>query len=378
MGNIQLNNFLKDRDNIIYNSNSKEKNNIDKFKEIVNKIKDENSELQKPTKIVADFTEYNPLHNGHKYCLKKGKEQGIFISVLPAPLERSGRGVPYFVNRHIRAEMAIDAGADIVVEGPPMGIMGSGQYMQCIIKMFQTIGAEIIPRGYIPEKTMDKVINCINAENHIKVKPYKITCMETGELLGEKLEIDNYVIASMSNTIYKINNKWNNNINNANNSSNGSNNNSNNGGNSNYIMFNPKFLFIERIEGISGTKIRENIFKGNFKDIKDMLPETTINILKKYDVQDIILKRFEDRILETANKHKLNKYVPENVANLLEKYRPFNTIDEIKEKLPYGFSKHYKERIISKLEARIEEDIISKYIMNYPSKITILGIRKNP
>ncbi|ABR56530.1 nucleotidyltransferase family protein [Methanococcus aeolicus] len=361
MGDIQLINFLKDRKDIIHNSNlnSEDGANIDKFKKIVDKIKDENSELRKPTKIVADFTEYNPLHNGHKYCLKRGKEQGIFISVLPAPLERSGRGIPYFVNRYIRAEMAIEAGADIVVEGPPMGIMGSGQYMQCIIKAFQTIGAEIIPRGYIPEKTMDKVINCINAKNHIKVKPYKIKCMETGELLGEKLEIDNYVIASMSNTIYKLNNKWN------------SKNNSN-------IKFNPKFLFIERIEGISGTKIRENIFNGNFKDIGDMLPETTINILKKYNIQDIILKRFEDRILETVNEYELNKYVPEKLANLLEQYRPFNTIDEIKEKLPYGFSKHYKERIISKLEARIEEDIISKYIMNYPSKINILGIRKNP
>ncbi|AEH07349.1 nucleotidyltransferase family protein [Methanothermococcus okinawensis] len=348
-----LKNFLKDRNEIIKYSKEKDNNCINHLKKIIDNIKSKKEGEEKPSNIVADFTEYNPLHNGHKYCLNEGKKYGIFISILPAPLERSGRGIPYLVDRYIRSEMAIKAGADVVVEGPPMGIMGSGQYMQCLIKMFYNIGAEIIPRGHIEENAMEKVINCINSGYHIKVKPYNVSCIETGELLCEKLEIDNYVIASMSNTIYKVNKNYN-------------------------INFNPKFVFIKRIEGISGTKIRESILNGKFDEIRNMLPETTLNILKRYydkgKLNSIILKRFEDRILETANEYDLKRYIPKHIAEYLEKNRPYTTVDEIKNAIPYGFSRHYKERIISKLEARIDNKIISEYIKNYPSKIKILAV----
>ncbi|ACV24658.1 nucleotidyltransferase family protein [Methanocaldococcus fervens] len=347
---LNLKNFLKDREEIIKDAETKDEKSFENFKKIVEKIK----EKEGKDKIVCDFTEYNPLHKGHKYALDRGREHGVFISVLPGPLERSGRGIPYLLNRYIRAEMAIKAGADIVVEGPPMGIMGSGQYMMCLIKMFYNLGAEIIPRGYIPEETMEKVISCINKGYHIQVKPYKICCIETGEILGEKLNIDNYVIASMSQTIYKLNREG--------------------------LKFNPKFIFVRRLEGISGTKIREAMFNGKFEEVKDMLPETTLKILKElYDsgkLNDFILKRFEDRILETANEFDLHRYLPSNVAEILEKRRPFNNIEEIKNALPYGFSRHFKERVLSKLEARIPSETLSKYINNYPAKIKILAFRE--
>ncbi len=329
--------FLKDREEIIKDAKRKKKD----FK-IIKKILN----LDKP--IVADFTEYNPLHKGHKYCLDKGKEKGIFISVLPGPLERSGRGVPYFIDRYVRAELAIKAGADLVVEGPAMGILGSGQYMRCLIKQFYFLNAQIIPRGYIPENTMDRIIELIKEGYHIGVKPYKIYCIETGEILGEKLEIDNYVIASMSQTLYKLKKEG--------------------------INYNPKFLFVKRLEGISGTKIRELIKRGKFEEAKKYLPETTIKILEeKYKKGELkFLHRFEDRILETVNNYDLYKYLPEKVAQILEKNRPYESIDEIN--IPFGFSRHFKERVLSILEARIERDIIKKYVDNYPSKIKILGI----
>ncbi|MCQ6254419.1 nucleotidyltransferase family protein [Methanocaldococcus sp.] len=349
---LNLKIFLEDREEIIKDSKRKDELSFKKFKKIVEKIK----EKENKDKIVCDFTEYNPLHRGHKYALDVGKKYGIFISVLPGPLERSGRGVPYLLNRYIRAEMAIKAGADIVVEGPPMGIMGSGQYMRCLIKMFYHLGAEIIPRGYIPEKIIEKVISCINKGYHIKVKPYKIICVETGEVLREKLNIDNYVIASMSQMIYKLNKEED-------------------------LNFHPKFVFIRRLEGISGTKIREAIFNNRFDDVKDMLPSTTLEILKELSnsgkLNSLILKRFEDRILETVNEYDIYKYVPNNVAEILEKNKPYNNIDEIKNTLPNGFSKHFKERILSKLEARIPNETISKYINNYPSKIRILAVKDN-
>ncbi|WP_423792958.1 nucleotidyltransferase family protein [Methanocaldococcus indicus] len=341
---MNLDLFLKDREEVIKDAKRKDLS-IKKFKKLIDKLRENK-------KIVADFTEYNPLHKGHKYALDKGKEYGFFISVLPGPLERSGRGVPYFLDRYTRAELAIRAGADIVVEGPAMGILGSGQYMRCLIKMFYTLGAEIIPRGYIPEETMNKVIDRINKGFHIRVKPYKIMCIETGEVLGEKLNIDNYVIASMSQTIYKLNKEEN-------------------------LNYHPKFVFIKRLEGISGTKIREAIKSGKFDLVKDLLPKSTLEVLEdKYKKGELtFLERFEDRILETANEYDLYKYLPKNIAEILEKNRPYNSIDEIKKVIPFGFTRHFKERILNLLEARIEKDLIKKYINNYPSKIKILKVK---
>ncbi|MBW9223682.1 nucleotidyltransferase family protein [Methanothermococcus sp. SCGC AD-155-E23] len=345
-----LKNFLRDREEVVRYSSERDEKSIEKFKRILMEIKEE-----RDTKIVADYTEYNPLHLGHKYCLRRGKEEGLFISVLPGPLERSGRGVPYLVDRYIRAEMAIRAGADIVVEGPPLGIMGSGQYMECIVKMFHTLGVEVIPRGYIKNPSMERIIELINKGYHIKVKPYRISCIETGEFICEKLEIDNYIIASLSYTMYKLNRRYG-------------------------LNFHPRFLFVERLEGISGSKIREYIYSGRFQEIRDMVPETTLEVLEEYsggDIEGIILKRFEDRILETANEYPLERYVPRHIAEVLERNRPYRSLEEIREAIPQGFSRHLRERILSRLECRIESDVISNYIRNYPSKIRILAINKS-
>ena len=345
-----LKNFLRDREEIIRYSSEGDKRSIERFKKMLMEIKEE-----RDINIVADYTEYNPLHLGHKYCLSRGKEKGLFISVLPGPLERSGRGVPYLIDRYLRAEMAIRAGADIVVEGPPMGIMGSGQYMECIVKMFHTIGADVIPRGYIKDSNMEKIIDLINKGYHISVKPYKISCIETGEFICEKLEIDNYIIASLSNTIYKLNKRYN-------------------------LNFNPKFLFVERLEGISGSRIRECIYRGRFQEIKNMVPKTTLEVLEEYskgDIESIILRRFEDRILETANEYPLERYIPKYISDILERNKPYKSVEEIKETIPQGFSKHLKERILSRLECRIDKDVISEYIKNYPPKINILSINEN-
>ncbi len=49
---------------------------------ITSKSLDNNSE----TKLIADFTEYNPLHNGHFHCMKVAKSQvpdALFVAIVP-------------------------------------------------------------------------------------------------------------------------------------------------------------------------------------------------------------------------------------------------------------------------------------------------------
>ena len=307
--------------------------------------------------LVADFTEYNPLHNGHFHCMKTAKHyfpDSLFVAIVPGLFERSGRGIPYILPREHRAEIAISVGADIVVEGPPMGIMGSGQYSLCLCKMFQALNTSYIPRGYKKVDGFDEILRRINMGHHIAPRPYRIVDKTTGEvLLKDKLEEDNYVITSFSNSLSKIG-----------------------------FDYKNKFLFVERIGGVSGTLIRQSILEDNFDDVLDMMPAKTVEVLKDAIKNDSIIYgiRDEDAILNTANDFSFNQLASlnlfnEKLAQNIIDNRPFDNLDDLKDSILHGFSTHFKERILSILENPIEKNRISEYIDRYPSNIRVLGYK---
>lgn len=311
--------------------------------------------------LIADFTEYNPLHNGHYHCLKIAKEKvpnGIFVAIVPGLFERNGRGVPYILHRRSRAEIAINVGADIVVEGPPMGIMGSGQYSLCLCKMFQALNTDFIPRGYKPFDGINDILNRISLGHGIAPKPYKIVDMDTNEvIMRDKLKEDNYVIVSFSKSLKKIG-----------------------------FDFKNKFIFIKRIEGVSGTLIRNSIENNNFDKVKNMMPKETISILKRdIDSGCAPLNNIRDceTILDNANNLSFEELISLNLFNdnLASKIietrdkKPFETLNELKDSLLYGFSSNYKQRVLSILETKINKDIISNYIDKYPYNIRILDYK---
>ena len=311
--------------------------------------------------LIADFTEYNPLHNGHYHCLKIAKEKvpnGIFVAIVPGLFERNGRGVPYILHRRSRAEIAINVGADIVVEGPPMGIMGSGQYSLCLCKMFQALNTDFIPRGYKPFDGINDILNRISLGHGIAPKPYKIVDMDTNEvIMRDKLKEDNYVIVSFSKSLKKIG-----------------------------FDFKNKFIFVKRIEGVSGTLIRDSIEDNNFDKVKNMMPKETISILKRdIDLGCAPLNNIRDceTILDNANNLSFEELISLNLFNdnLASKIietrdkKPFETLNELKDSLLYGFSSNYKQRVLSILETKINKDIISNYIDKYPYNIRILDYK---
>ena len=316
-------------------------------------VSDETSD----TNLIADFTEYNPLHNGHFHCMKTAKYQfpdSLFVAIVPGLFERSGRGIPYILPRELRAEIAISVGADIVVEGPPMGIMGSGQYSLCLCKMFQALNTDYIPRGYKPMEGYDEILKRINMGHHIAPKPYKIVDKTTNEIiLKDKLEEDNYVITSFSNSLSKIG-----------------------------FDYKDKFLFVERIEGVSGTLIRDSIMKNNFDDVLDMMPPKTIEVLKREIENDSIIYGIRDieSILDTANNFtfeelsNLNLFNDKLAKNIVDN-RSYNTIDNLEKAILHGFSSHFRQRVLSILENPIPKKTISRYIDGYPSNIRILGYK---
>ncbi len=334
--------------------NSKNYSQLDSDEESSNK-----SSNSRP--LIADFTEYSPLHNGHFHCMKTAKEKipdGLFVAVVPGLFERSGRGLPYILHRKTRAEIAIAVGADIVVEGPPMGIMGSGQYSLCLTKMFQALNTDFIPRGYRPFDGYEKILERISLGHGVAPKPYRIVDMDTKEVIyNGKLEEDNYVIVSFSKSLKKIG-----------------------------FDFKDKFIFVPRIEGVSGTLIRKACSENNLDSVKSMLPSETLRILEREINEDrapLHDLRVEESIIDSANNLsfedllKLN-FFNEKLANeLVEKReeKPFESIAEIEDSIFYGFSSHFKNRVLSILETRINADMISEYINDYPSTVRVLNYK---
>lgn len=312
-------------------------------------------------KLIADFTEYSPLHNGHFHCMKTAISKvpnSIFVAIVPGLFERSGRGLPYILPRDVRAEIAVSVGADIVVEGPPMGIMGSGQYSLCLARMFQALSTDFIPRGYKPFDGFDNILDRITMGHGIAPKPYKIVDMDTGEiLLEDKLEEDNYVIVSFSKSLKKIG-----------------------------FDFKDKFIFVKRIEGVSGSLIRESIVNNSLEDVKSMMPPETISILKREINKNrapLHNFRLDEKIIDNANNLSFNElsnlnFFNEELANKFIEFRKnnsFKSVDDVLNILPYGFSTNFNARVLSILENPIEKEVISEYINNYPSVIRILDYK---
>lgn len=350
---VYVENILK-RDKRIFKKDYKDSQNP-------NLVKNKTISPKTSVPLVADFTEYSPLHNGHYHCLKTAKEHvpdGLFVAVVPGLFERSGRGLPYILPREVRAEIAVNVGADIVVEGPPMGIMGSGQYSLCLCKMFQALNTDYIPRGYNPSREFVDILKRISMGHAVVPKPYKIVDTTLHETVFKgKLAEDNYVICSFSKSLNKIG-----------------------------FDFKDKFIFVPRIEGVSGTRIREAIVKNNLDSIKDMVPGETLRILKREIGKNhapLHNIRNTNEILKNVNNLsydellKLNFFTPELTQNIINhrEEEPFTSISEVLNIIPYGFSTHYKHRVLSILETKVNNDIISNYIETYPFNIRVLNYK---
>ena len=80
----------------------------------------------KATGIIA---EYNPLHNGHAYQLAQAKkETGADYVIVAMSGDFLQRGVPSIIDKHTRAQMALSAGADLVLELPAHMATASAEY----------------------------------------------------------------------------------------------------------------------------------------------------------------------------------------------------------------------------------------------------------
>lgn len=74
------------------------------------------------TGIIAEF---NPLHTGHEYLIKKAKEQGPVVVCISGNFVQ--RGDTAIADKRVRAKAALLSGADLVLELPVLWSMSTAQ-----------------------------------------------------------------------------------------------------------------------------------------------------------------------------------------------------------------------------------------------------------
>lgn len=79
-------------------------------------------------KIVGLITEYNPFHNGHKHHLDEALHQtGADYAIVIMSGDFVQRGTPAILPKHLRAQIALDSGAAVVIELPVLYATGSAE-----------------------------------------------------------------------------------------------------------------------------------------------------------------------------------------------------------------------------------------------------------
>lgn len=93
-------------------------------------------------KIVGLITEYNPFHNGHLYHIQKAKEvSGADAVIVVMSGDYVQRGAPAIMPKHLRAEVAMEAGVPVVIELPVCYATGSAEYFaRGALSLFERLG----------------------------------------------------------------------------------------------------------------------------------------------------------------------------------------------------------------------------------------------
>ena len=80
------------------------------------------------SEVLGIVAEYNPFHNGHLYHIKKAKEQSgakYVVCVMSGNFVQ--RGNTSIVDKWTKAQMALAAGVDLIIELPTVYSVSSAE-----------------------------------------------------------------------------------------------------------------------------------------------------------------------------------------------------------------------------------------------------------
>ena len=115
------------------------------------------------TGIIAEF---NPFHNGHKYLLEQA--EGVKIVAMSGNFVQ--RGEPAIVDKWIRAQMALENGADLVVELPFLvAVQSADHFAKGAVEILSRLGIDQLTFG--TEEVLDyQAIATVYAEKEAEME----------------------------------------------------------------------------------------------------------------------------------------------------------------------------------------------------------------
>ncbi|MBQ6860904.1 MAG: nucleotidyltransferase [Clostridia bacterium] len=342
--------------------------------------------------VCGIIAEYNPFHNGHKYHIEETKRiTGCDAVVVVMSGNFIQRGVPALFDKWTRTKMALESGADLVIELPLYYSISSAEYFaQGSISLLD--GLNIVKHVSFGSNTTDldalkRIANVLylEPENYKKLLESELRRGTSFPIARSnalknflKKEYDAKYIADIlldSNNILAIE----------------------------YLKAllycnsSIKPIAIERKGGsynsttisddhiCSATAIRALLEKDDLKTVKDVVPEATFDILNKNIVNGkmpMFLRHFENEILYTLRKNSSQDLlniadVTEGLENLLKKascegMELDSLIDIVKTK---RYTRTRIQRILLHTLLDITKNDVEDYKYN-PQYIRVLGFTK--
>ena len=117
------------------------------------------------TGIIAEF---NPFHNGHKYLLEQA--EGLKIVAMSGNFVQ--RGEPAIVDKWTRAQMALENGADLVVELPFLvAVQSADHFAKGAVEILSRLGIDQLTFG--TEEVLDyQAIATIYSEKEVEMEVF--------------------------------------------------------------------------------------------------------------------------------------------------------------------------------------------------------------
>ena len=167
-------------------------------------------------KTVGIIAEYNPFHNGHKYQIEKAKEitgADTVIVIMSGSFTQQGNIA--IVDKFKRAEMAIECGADLVIELPTIFATSSAEMFALgavnILNSLNTVDYLVFGSECDNINTLSSIANKIqDSKNMIDIKIKKEIqngisyALARDNVLKEFLNEKEYIEFSKQNNILAI------------------------------------------------------------------------------------------------------------------------------------------------------------------------------
>ena len=157
-------------------------------------------------KICGVIAEYNPFHNGHKYQLSQARRLSgcdYLIAVMGGAF--SQRGEVMCLDKWTRARMALENGADLVIELPALFAVRSADFFALGgVKILSGLGAQAISFGCETDDLplLNRLLDTLAAEDDEMKESIRTRLAEgqshvraRGEAVAERLGTDASVIA---------------------------------------------------------------------------------------------------------------------------------------------------------------------------------------